>query len=233
MKKLLIFILFGILMFVSIRYSGLVNRFYLQTYYEFLYSEDDIVKKSWKLYDDGKHEKLRDFIEPVLDIYVLNNELKRIAGLNYIKLGESVRGAELFASSFENGGGESGDLMKVMKILFQSGNYGEVVFFYDRNILRTNVNTAFYYGASLYQIGRNEEALKSLIVAKDNGYIGDEIDYYTGLVLEKDGRLSDAVKMYRSAYETNRYNKEIKKALIRAYKKSGNFEMAEIILRKK
>lgn len=233
MKKLFIFVLFGALMFVSVKYSGTVYRFYIKTYYNHFYTEDELVKKGWALYDDGKHEKLRDYVEPLLDIYVWNNELKRIAGLNYIKLGEPVKGAEIFASSFENGGGETADLMKILKILYQSGNYGEVVFFYDKNLMRTNVNTAFYYGASLYHIGRNREAFSSLMFARENGFIGDQIDYYTGLVLENEGKLKEAADMLRSAYNTNSYDKEIKKALIRVYSKSGDYEMAELLLRKR
>lgn len=233
MKKFIVFILFGFLMYSSVRYSDTVYRFYIRTYYNHFYTEDELVKKGWALYDDGKYEKLREYLGPLLDIYVWNNELKRIAGLNYIKLGEPVRGAEIYASSFENGSGESADLMKVLKILFQSGNYGEVVFFYDKNLMRNNVNTAFYYGASLYHLGRNRESLSSLMFARANGFIGDEIDYYTGLALESEGRLKEAAAMLRSAHETNSYNKDIRKALIRVYRKSGDYWMAELLLRKR
>ncbi len=233
MKKILLIILFGALIFVSVRYSTAVNRFYLTSYYNYFYTEKDLVKKGWALYDDGKYKKLHDFLEPLLDIYVANNELKQIAGLNYIKLGEPVKGAELFASSFENGVSETADLVKIIKILFQSGNYGDVVFFYDRNLMRTNVNTAFYYGASLYHVGRNKESLRSLMSARENGFIGEEIDYYTGVALEGEGRLKEASEMLRASYEADRYNKENKKALIRVYRKNGEFEKAEYILRRR
>lgn len=225
--------LFGTLMFLSIRHSGIVYRFYLKTYYSFFYTEDKLVKKGWVLYDNGQHKELSDFLEPVLDIYIYNNELKQIAGLNFIKLGEPLKGAELFAASFENGGKETPDLVKILKILFSNGSYGEVVFFYDRNIMRTNVNTAFYYGASLYYLGRNKDALNSLFFARENGYIGEEIDYYTGLVLENEGRSKEASEILKAAYEASKYNKEIKKALIRIYRKTGEFEKAEYILRKR
>lgn len=233
MKKVLLFIIFAVLIFISVRYSGTVHRFYVKTYYDHFYTEDELVKKGWALYDDGNHEKLRDYLKPLLEIYVWNNELKRIAGLNYIKLGEADRGAELFASSFENGGGESTDLMKVLKILFQGGNYGEVIYFYDKNVMRKNVNAAFYYGASLYRVGRNSESLKSLVFARENGFIGEEIDYYTGLALESEGKLKEASEMLRAAYDANIYDKEFKKALIRIYRKTGEFEKAEYILRKR
>lgn len=218
-------------MFVSIRHSDTVYRFYIKTYYNFFYTEEELVKKGWMLYDDNKHEKLQYYLEPLLDIYVLNNELKQIAALNYIKLGDPVKGAELFAASFENGGGETSDLGKIIKILFQSGNYGEVIFFYDKKIMRENVNTSFYYGASLYIVGRNKESLDSLLYARKSGFIGDEIDYYTGLALEREGRFTDAAEMLKSSYEVNRYNSEVKKALIRVYRKTGEFDKAEYILR--
>ncbi len=232
MKKLLILLIFIPLMYVSYRYSGMVNRFYLKGYYNLFYTEDEIVQKSWELYDDGKYEKLESFLNPLLNIYISNNEIKRIAGLNYVKLNDPIRGAELFASSFENGGGESADIIKIIKILFQAGHYGEVVFFYDKNLMRTNVNAAFYYGVSLYHIGRYDESLKSLVYAAENGFIGEEIDYYTGINLEKLGRLTEALAMLKSAHEKNMRNKDIKIALIRVYRKTGDFEMAESLLRK-
>lgn len=233
MKKLLIIIVFGALMFISVRYSGIVYRFYIKTYYSYFYTEDELVKKGWALYDDAEYKKLHDFVEPLLEIYVSNNEFKQIAGLNYIKLGEPVKGAELFASSFENGGGETADIIKILKILFQSGNYGEVVFFYDKNIMRVNVNAAFYYGASLYHLGRNRESLISLLSARNNGFIGEEIDYYTGLALENDGKLKEAAEMFEAAYNADKFNKEYKKSLIGIYRKNGEFEKAEYILRRK
>ncbi len=234
MKKfLVIVILFTGLMLVSVAYSGRVYRFYIKFYYNIFYSEDEIVKKGWELYDGGRYNELHDFIEPILEVYVWNNDIKKIAGLNFIKLGEPLKGADLYASSFENGNGESGELIKVLRILFRNGDYGEIVYFYDRNILRNNVNVAFYYGASLYYQGRSGESLESLAYARENGFIGEEIDYYTGLAYEKEGRLKEAAYMLQKAYNSNRYNKDIKSALIRVYRQKGDFEMAEMVIRKK
>jgi len=233
MKKLLIIIVFGSIIFISVRYSGIVYRFYIKTYYSYFYTEEELVKKGWALYDAAEYRKLQDFVEPLLAIYVSNNEFKQIAGLNYIKLGEPVKGAELFASAFENGGGETAEIIKILKILFQNGNYGEVVSFYDKNIMRTNVNAAFYYGASLFHLGRNKESLNSLLSARNNGFIGEEIDYYTGLVFENENKLKEAAEMFEAAYNYDKFNKENKKSLIRIYKKIGEFEKAEYILRKK
>ena len=231
MKKFLILVLFALLMFVSYRYSGIVHRFYLKSYYNYMYTEDELVKKAWTMYDDGEYRKLEGFLEPLLDIYIWNNELKRVAGLNYIKLDEPVKGAELFASSFENGAGESADLMKVLKILFQDGSYGEVISFYDRNIMRGNANCAFYYGASLYNLSRFEEARRNLDFARAGGFIGDEIDYYTGVNYEELGDMQNAALFLRSAYDMNRQNRDAKSALIRVYRKTGEFEKAEVLLR--
>lgn len=233
MKKFLVLVLFGILMFVSVKYSRIVYRFYVKTYYSYFYNEDQLVKKGWALYDDGKYKELDKYLKPLLEIYVWNNELKRIAGLNYVQLGEPAKGAEFFASSYENGGGESPELMKMLKILFRGGHYGDVIYFYDKDLMRANVNTSFYYGASLYHAGRYSEALKSLMFARANGFIGEEIDYYTGLTLEKEGKIKEAEIMLLAAYRANSYDNEIKKALIRVYRKSGEFEKAEYLLRKR
>ncbi|HRX46148.1 MAG TPA: hypothetical protein P5120_01400 [Spirochaetota bacterium] len=233
MKKIILIILFSAIMFVSVRYSGIVYRFYLKTYYNYFYTEEELVKKGWALYDDGEYEKLHDYLTPVLDIYITNTEFKQIAGLNYIKMGEPVKGAEYFAASFENGGSETADIIKIIKILFKNENYGEVVFFYDRKLMLENVNTAFYYGASLYHVGRNKEAFMSLMSARKNGFIGEEIDYYTGLALEGEGRLKEASDMLFASYKADSYNIETRKALIRVYRKNSEFEKAEYILRRR
>jgi len=233
MKKFLVTICCALFIFLSYKYNVQFYKFYIKTYYTKFYSEDEIVKKAWDLYYDAKYKELKKFLDRAMSAYLLNNELKMIAGLNYIKLGDASRGAEIFASSFENGIKENNEIPKIIKILFQDKYYDEILYFYDKNIMRNNVNCAFYYGASLYQKNRYKEAMDILLYAKKNGFIGDEIDYYTGITFEALGNLKDAETLLESAYESNKYNKEIKASLLRVYRKNKNFEKAETLLRRR
>jgi tetratricopeptide (TPR) repeat protein len=94
-----------------------------------------------------------------------------------------------------------------------------------------NVNTAFYYGVSLYKKGRYDESYKSLIYAKNNTFMLPELYFYIGLNLDKKGKTGESLSYIKTAFESDRFNKDYKKALIDLYRKSGLFKEAEILVR--
>jgi tetratricopeptide (TPR) repeat protein len=203
-------------------------------YYEFTGENIKYMGKAKELYSSGQHEELQKYLEPLLTVYSYDYELKQIAGLNYIKLGHELEGAELFASSINNGGITEGrELVHVVRILFRNDHFGDIRSFYDKGVMISDVNMSFYYGASLYHEGRNREALERLRYAYKNGFTGFEIDYYIGLVLENMEKLSEAAVFMEKAYYANRRHRDIKISLIRIYRKAGRMEEAEVIFRRK
>lgn len=208
-------------------------RFYMGKYFEFTGENKVYMDKSMKLYSEGKHKELDEYIEPLINVYPGNYKLKQIAGLNYIKLGREIEGAELFASSLEGGLVEGKELVLVARILFRNDHFGDMISFYDRGLMINDVNMAFYYGASLYQGGRWKEALERLNYAYKAGYSGYEIDYYMGLSMEESGDLSKAAFYMERAYNANRREKNIKLALLGIYRKAGHLKEAEVLFRAK
>jgi tetratricopeptide (TPR) repeat protein len=233
MKKFLLIVIIVAIIAFSYKESFLVHRFYVKSFYTIFYTEEGVVQKAWELYNKGEYRRLEKFLDRVTEVYLTNNELKKIAGLNYIKLGQKEKGAELIASSMENGSIQLDELMKILESLFENKYYGEIIYFYDKNILRNNANCAFYYGASLYHSNRYSEAIQTLNFSRANGYRGDRIDFYSGITPEKMGKFDEAEKLLLSAYNANPYDRDIKKALVDLYRKTKQFDKAEYLLRKK
>jgi len=232
MKKfMLILLILGATVFISFKYSERVYINFLKIYYNKMYSEEELLKRSEMMYNKKMNKELKDFLSPLIVIYPGNREFKKIAALNYLQLGDSLKGAEILAGLADNGIQESHDLEEILKNLYKTGNYGDLLFFYDKNIMHNNVNTAFYYGVSLYKKGRYEESYKNLIYAKNNTFMLPEINFYLGLNLDKKGKIEESIYYIKSAYESDRFNHTYKKALIDMYRKSGLYKEAEVLLR--
>jgi len=208
-------------------------RFYMGKYYEFTGNNVKYIEKAEELYSSGQHRELEEYLDPLLTVYREDDKLKQIAGLNYIKLGRELEGAELFASSMHQRIPERREVVHVVRILFRNDHFGDIRSFYDMGVMISDVNMSFYYGASLYHGGRNKEALDRLRYAHNKGFTGFEINYYLGLVMEKLGNLSEAAAYMERAYYANRRHRDIKISLIRIYRKAGRMEEAEVIFRKK
>lgn len=232
MKKfLLLLVLLGATVFISYRYSGRVYNYYVKLYYTRFYTEREIEARSKKLYDQQKYRDLESYLNPALTVYPDNGELKKVAAYNYIRLGNATRAAELFATIDSSIIEENRVLEEFLKALYSTGNYIDLVYFYDRNIMRSSVNTAFYYGVSLYKNGRYDESLKSLMFAKGNTFMLPELYYYIGLVLDRKGMIKESAEYIKTAYEADRNNREYRSALINIYRKNGLFREAEILVR--
>lgn len=206
-------------------------RFYMKNYYEISGKSSNYMEKSKKLFLDGKYKELENFAEILMFIYPENYKLKQVAGLNYIKLGREIEGAELFASALQGGVDESGEIPHVIRILFRNDHFGDILSFYDRGVMKNDVNIAFYYGGALYHAGRFEESLERLEYARSHGFAGSEINYYIALNMEQKGNISSAAAYMEAAYRQNRRDREIKMSLIRIYRKAGRLQEAETLFR--
>jgi len=232
MKKLLvILVFFSTLMFISFKYSARVYVNYLKIYYNKFYTEEELIQKAENIYDKKKYNELEGFLNPLMVIYPANDDFKRIAAFNYLKLGNAIRGAELLSGISGDSIEENRSLEEILKSLYDNGNYGDLLYFYDKKIMHNNVNVSFYYGVSLYKKGRYDESYNRLMYAKNNTFTLPEISFFIGLNLDKKGKKDESLIYIKSAYEMDRFNQTYKKALIDSYRKSGLFKEAEILLR--
>jgi hypothetical protein len=232
MKKFMLILLIGAAtVFISYKYSARVYIYYLRIYYDKMYTQNELLIKSADLYDKKEYAELEDFLKPIILIYPDNNEFKKMAAYNYLQLGDSVRSAEIFAGIADGSIEENRTLEEILKKLYYSGNYGDLLYFYDKKIMLNNVNTAFYYGVSLFKKGRYDESYKSLIIARSNTFMLPELSYYIGLNLDKAGKPGESLAYIKSAFESDKANKDYKKALIENYRKLGLFKEAEILVR--
>jgi tetratricopeptide (TPR) repeat protein len=232
MKKFMFLLLISAAtVFVSFKYSSRVQVFFLKTYYNKKYTEIELVSSAEHMYDKKNYKDLEKFIKPLIIIYPDNDELKKVAAYNYLKLGNPLQSAELLAGIIEHSTAESRMVEEILKTLYYNGNYSELIYFFDKKIMRNNVNTAFYYGVALFKKGRFDESYNSLIFAKNNTFMLPEMYFYIGLNLDKKGRIKESAIYIKEAYESDRHNQAYKKALIDSYTKLGLFREAEIILR--
>jgi tetratricopeptide (TPR) repeat protein len=232
MKKfLLILILFAVTGFVSFKYSERVYINYLKMYYNKFYTEKDLAVKARKMYDEKRYEDAGEFLKPLLIIYPENNDFKKIAAYNYLQSGDSLKGAEIISGIPAESIEESLILEEILKNLYHSGHFGDLIFFYDKGIMLNNVNTSFYYGVSLYKKGRYDESLKMLNYVKNNTFMLPELSFYLGLNLEQKGKLQESLSYIKYSFESDRHNRIYKKALLDTYRKLGLYREAEILLR--
>ena len=232
MKKfLVIMMLFSVTVFVSFKYSARLYIYYLKLYYNKIYTVSELESKAQKLYDEKKYNEAGNFLSSLLVIYPENNDFKKRAAFTYLQLGDSLKAAEILADIPGDSIEESRILEEIMKNLYYSGHYGDLIYFYDKGIIVNNVNAAFYYGVSLYKKGRYEESIKMLMYVKGNTFMLPELSYYIGLNLDKQSKPQESLSFIKSAFESDRFNQSYKKSLIDVYRKTGLYKEAEILLR--
>ncbi len=232
MKKIIFIIIFITCSFIlPYFFHNEIYRFYLKYYYSHRYQGDEYMDKARRLYSEGKYAQLTEFTRPLLYIYLDNSELKRITGLSYIRLGDELKGAELYTSGMENGTYTDFEAAKVIRILFYGGAYGDVLYYYDRNILRDNMDISYYYGVSLFRADRIDEAYLMLMNAVKSGYNDTRnLYYYSGLVLERKNNISAAADYLLKSYNSGPADDDLVKALVRVYGKLGQYDRAEALL---
>ena len=232
MKKFTFLLLLTLLIvFLSYRYSERVYTYFLKIYYNKQYTETKLVNKARGMYNKKKYRELESFINPLILIYPENNEFREIAAFNYFMLGNPLKSAELLSGIAEQITANNRAFEEILKTLYDNKSYSELVYFYDKKIMRDNVNTAFYYGVALYKNNRIDESYNSLIYVKNNTPKLPEIYYYIGLNLDKKGKIAESASYIEEAYYSDTHNQAYKKALIESYRKLKLFRKAESLLR--
>ncbi len=235
MKKFILFIVFVTGSFVlPFYYHTDIYRFYLKFYFAYRYPGGQYMYRARKFYDDGNYAELVKFSEPLLYVYMDNNELKRLTGMGMIRLGDERKGAEMYTSGMESGKYNEFEAAKVIKILYYADAYDDVLYYYGMGILMNHIDISYYYGVSLLRIGRVDEAYDMFMRAKRGGYSDTQMLYYhTGLALEKKKRFSEAADYLLRAYRTGPADDELVNALVRVYGSLGMYDRAGALLRSK
>jgi len=236
MKKLIFFIIIlSITVFISYKYSYRVYTAYLKIYYDKMHNEHALLIKLQNMYNNEKYEELNDFLKTLLIVYPGNDEFKRIGAMSYIKLNDVLKSAELLSlieyESIKHNPIYEPLYEEIIKALYYNGYYSDVVSFYNRNIMLHNVHTVFCYGVSLYKRERYDDSYKMLMYAKSKHLALADLDFYTGLNLERKGDHSGAIKHVKAAFDSDRSNNEYKKKLADLYRQRNMFKEAAVILR--
>ena len=196
-----------------------------------MYTEHTLLDKAQKMYDSKMYEELNEFINPLLLIYPNNDEFKRIGALNYIRLSDVLKSAELLAQIEDESVKNRPIYEEIIKNLYDNGYYNDVVYFYTQKIMLENVNTAFYYGVSLYKKDRYDESYKMLMYAKSKTFSLPELNFYIGLNFEKKENISEAIKYVKAASDSAISNSEYKKKLAELYGKNKMYKEAGVLLK--
>jgi len=234
MRKILWFVIIlsvFFTVFISYKYGQRVYVAYLKIYYNNMYTEPELLDKAQKMYDSKMYEELSGLINSLLIIYPNNDEFKRIGALNYNRLGDVLKSAEILAQIDSESVKHRPIYEEILRDLYYNGYYNDVVYFYTQKIMLDNINAAFYYGVSLYKKDRYDESYKMLMYAKNKSLSLPELNFYIGLNLEKRGDKSEALKYVKAAFDSDMSNREYKKKLADLYRQNNMFKEAEIIIR--
>ena len=232
MKKLLFFIIIlSITVFISYKYSYRVYIEYLKIYYNNMYTEQKLSDKAQYMYDNKMYEELEGLIYYLLIIYPNNDEFKRIGALNYTKLGDVLKSAEVLTRIDDVSAKNTPVFEEILKNLYDNEYYSDVLSFYSRKIMLDSANISFYYGVSLYKKDRYDESYTMLMNAKNKKLALSDLDFYIGLNLEKKGDKPGAIKHVKAAFDSDMSNAGYRKKLADLYRQNNMFKEAAIILR--
>ncbi len=220
---------------ISYFFSREIYFFYIETYYLTIKKEtpDSSAKRAWQLYRDKNYSELKDYLNIILYLFPDSREIKRIAGLYHIEVGNSEKGARLILSILSEKDPDRRSLAKSIEILFQNELYVDVIEELSRFHIGDDLELTFIKGVSLYKLERYRDALRYLLASRKLGNNSFEIYYYLGLTYEKLRRYKDSIKSLLRAGELNSVNRDVIGALIRLYQKSGQYNMAERLLRRR
>lgn len=214
-------------------YHRQMRKLYLDAYYR-TYRKMDAEKAldhGRKLLRDEKYGRLVDFLDDMLLLYPADRDLRRLKGSALIKTGKTHEGARLVIASL----GEREDLRtlsSIVEALFESAEYGDLAALFSRHGTSGDPYLSYVYGVSLYRTGRAREARDMLAAALNAGKRDGDTRYYLGLSHEAVGENKKAAENLEEAYAINPLKPAVRSALVRLYRKTGEYDKAEKIIRR-
>lgn len=235
MKLRYILLICAILVGIFYSYYKEIYHEYVNFYYHRIKKEtlDTSIKKSEKLFKDGRYDDLKKYTGDLLELYPTNIKIKRITGLAYIKTGEPEKGARFLLDTISDSKKDSDLFLKSINILFENKWYSDVAIYLSDYPIANSASLNYMYGISLIKTNRHNEGLRYLIKSERLGASNYEIYFNMGMVNEKNGNLKEAISNYEDALRKNPLEIEAKESLVRVYTKARMYKKAERLLRKR
>ncbi len=239
MKKIIVIILILGSAAVSYFYSSEIYRFHMKTWYTLFKGNDykGMMKRANEMYKNNEYKKLHDFLKVIILIYNDRPEAVRLMGMNMIKLGNRKRGIEVIVSSLNGRNIDKRIIRETVVELYRQKLYGDIIDVVDKNLRGDDYLVEFYYGVSLFHMKMYERAITVLKRSAASGKgkftagLKSDLYYYIALSHESSGRLEEALKNLNRADKLSRSGKRTGEALVRIYRKLGDYRNAEKRLR--
>jgi len=148
-----------------------------------------------------------------------------------IKTGRESEGAHMVISSLR----KNEALLSVasaIEILFKEGEYADLDDIISSHGTMGDPYLQYIHGVSLYHVKKYAEAERRLAGALSAGKQDYDTLYYLGLAREKNGRTVEALAAIEKAYAIDPIRPEARKALVRLYRVTKQYDRAERIPRR-
>jgi len=229
----LVFILLVAVVAGSLYNSQRLYHWYLAAYYQRFLGEDreKSIERARSLYRDERYEELDAYAGRMRVLYPDNSDLRRLKGFAMIKTGRESEGARMVISSLR----KNEALLSVasaIEILFKEGEYADLDDIISSHGTMGDPYLQYIHGVSLYHVKKYAEAERRLAGALSAGKQDYDTLYYLGLAREKNGRTVEALAAIEKAYAIDPIRPEARKALVRLYRVTKQYDRAERIPRR-
>ncbi len=206
-------------------------RWYLTAYYQRFLGDDRAksVEKARALLKEERYGELVAYADRLMELYPADYDLRRLKGMAMIKTGRESEGARMVIASLRKNEGLL-SIGSVIEILFREGEYADLADIISRHGTLGDSYLMYVHGVSLFQVGRYAEAERRLGEAVKAGKHDYDTLYHIGLAQEKNGRINDALNTFESAYRLDPVRTEARKALVRLYRITKQYNKAEKLL---
>ncbi|MBP7737279.1 MAG: tetratricopeptide repeat protein [Spirochaetes bacterium] len=233
-KKYLIFLIIVGAGVYSYFNSQEVYSYYMKIYYEKFrgLTIEQQITKAEELYTNKEYEKLEKYLKDLMMAYPENSDLRRLKGLNLIKLGRRSNGAEAILDTSDEEPIPEKILEETVLTLFEQGQYRDIERIFHKRKPGTNPNLLFCYGVALFETGNHEKASEYLKKAIKEGRTDYSAYLYAGKALEKKGDTRGSLPYLEQAHDMKEEDTDTARALANAYRRLGRYDDSARILRK-
>ncbi len=224
---------------LSFFYSKDFYKAYLNIYYREVIKlkYDDMIRTAGELYTAGKYRELNDYLGRVSQVFDESRDVRFLQALALIKLGNEIRGMELFLASVNEKNITPVLFRDISELMFSHGSFGDICGLMKKFGPGTNPDLLFIYGVSLVKTGRDRESLGVLSRALKPGEAAFPRDrlydlyFHLGTAFENTGDMTMGLKYYTMARNLKPGSRAINEKLIKMYRKRGMFKEADWLLR--
>lgn len=208
-----------------------VYRFYLQVWYRDVknVTSEKMEKHAARLFDLHEYEELSRYLNRLAVIYGNDTRILRKAGLYFLRMKEGERGAELISAALDLGTIPLSELKAAVSVLFQERYYGDVEGILKKKQPVTDPDLQYYYGVSLFKMKQFEKSADILKKAFRNGYQDARSLFFLGSAMSASGNYEEAESYLEMAWQKERTNRDIRKALAEVYRRQGKLEKAAAV----